>query len=231
MKTIGVVGGLGPESTIEYYRLLIASYQRRTGAKNLPSILINSLDVYRGLALVEAGQLAELADYLVDAIRKLAEAGADFAIISANTPHLVFDEVQRRSPIPLLSIVEAACAAVREEGITRAALLGTRFTMQARFYPEVFSRAALTLIIPNDDEIAYVHDKYVNELLQGTFLPETRAGLLEIIARLHRDERVEGVILAGTELPLILTGDTAAGVPVFDTTRIHVEAAVTRLLS
>ena len=231
MNTIGIVGGLGPESTIEYYRMLIASFQRRTGEKNLPPILINSIDVYRGLALVEAGQLAELADYVADAIRSLADAGADFAIISANTPHLVFSEVQARSPIPLLSIVEAACAAVQQQGIMRAALLGTRFTMQARFYPEVFSRAGLALLIPNGDEVAFIHDKYVNELLQGTFLPETRAGLLEIIARMHRDDHVEGVILAGTELPLILTGDSAAGIPLFDTTRIHVEAAVASLLS
>jgi aspartate racemase len=231
MKTIGVVGGLGPESTIEYYRLLITAYQKRTGKKNLPSIFINSVDVYKGLALVEAGQLEELADYLASAIQQLADAGADFAIISANTPHLVFDEVQKRSPIPLISIVEAACAAVKQKGFTRTALLGTRFTMQAHFYPDVFSREGITLVLPSENEIAYIHDKYVNELLRGIFLPETRARLLEIISRMQREEHIEGSLLAGTELPLILTEDTAAGIPLLDTTKIHVEAVVARLLS
>jgi aspartate racemase len=231
MGTIGVVGGLGPESTIDYYRMLIAAYQRGSGEKNLPHILINSIDVYKGLALIESGQMAELADYLATAIQQLADAGADFAIISANTPHLVFDEVQQRSTIPLISIVEAACAAVKQKGITRTALLGTRFTMQAQFYPEVFSRAGIELVLPSDSEVAYIHDKYVNELLQGTFLPETRTGLLEIVGRLRREDRIESVILAGTELPLILTGDAAVGVHLFDTTKIHVEAAIARLFS
>jgi aspartate racemase len=231
METIGVVGGFGPESTIEYYRMLIAAYQRHAGKKTLPHIFINSIDVYKALAMVEAGQLTELADYLAAAIQQLADAGADFAIISANTPHLVFDEVQKRSTIPLISIVEAACAAVMQKGITRTALLGTRFTMLAQFYPEVFARVGIELVIPSDSEIAYIHDKYVNELLQGTFLPDTRARLLDIIGRMGRDEHIDGVILAGTELPLILTGDTAAGIPVFDTTKIHVEAAVARLFS
>ena len=140
MKTLGVVGGLGPESTIEYYRQLIAAYQKRSGDKSLPSILISSVDVYRGLAFLDANQLNLLAEYLADAIRRLSNAGADFAIISANTPHLVFEEVQAQSSIPLLSIVEAACAEAKARGISRIGLLGTRFTMRARFYPDVFSR-------------------------------------------------------------------------------------------
>jgi aspartate racemase len=231
METVGVVGGLGPESTIEYYRMLIAAYQRRAGTRTLPQILINSIDVYRSLAMVEDGRLTELADYLAAAVRQLADAGAGFAIISANTPHLVFDEVQQRSTIPLISIVEAACAAVKQQGMIRTALLGTRFTMLAQFYPEVFARAEITLVIPNENEVVYIHDKYINELLQGTFLPETRERLLDIVGRMRRDEHIEGVVLAGTELPLILTGDSAAGIPLFDTTRIHVEAAVARLFS
>lgn len=181
--------------------------------------------------MLEAGRLTELADYMATAIQQLALAGADFAMISANTPHLVFDEVQQRSTIPLISIVAAACAAVKQKGMTRTALLGTRFTMLAQFYPEGFARAEITLVIPNENEIAYIHDKYINELLQGTFLPETRARLLDIVARMRREDHIEGVILAGTELPLILTDDTAAGISLFDTTKIHVEAAVARLFS
>jgi aspartate racemase len=230
MKTIGVVGGLGPESTIEYYRLLIAAYQKRAGDRVLPSILIYSVDVYRGLAFLDAGQPDLLADYLAEAVRKLADAGADFAIISANTPHLVFDQVQTTSSIPILSIVEAARGEAKARGVKRIGLLGTRFTMRARFYPDVFTREDIMLTIPKDDEVEYIHDKYINELLKRICLPATRDELLRIIRRMKEEDRIEAVLLAGTELPLILTESFAGGVPLLDTTKIHVEAAVNRLL-
>lgn len=230
MRTIGLIGGLGPESTVDYYRALIASYQKRTAAKNLPSILIDSLDVYEGIRMLDNNQLEDLTEYLSHGIQRLADAGADFAIIAANSPHLVFDEVQNRSPLPLISIVEAACSAVQATGMTRVGLLGTRFTMQAGFYPKVFSRMGITLVTPAADEIAYIHDKYINELLIGSFLPETRDALFQIIERMREHEHIEAVVLAGTELPLILAQDTASGIPLLNTTQIHIEAAVARLL-
>jgi aspartate racemase len=231
MKTVGIIGGLGPESTIDYYRLLISSYQKQSSDNTFPSIFINSLDVNKGLRMLEANELGELTDYLVAGVQKLADAGADFGLISANSPHLVFAEVQSRSSLPLISIVEAAAAAAGAKGISKAALLGTRFTMQAQFFPDVFSKAEIALAVPTEDEQAYIHDKYVNELLKGIFLPATRERLLDIIQRMRVQERIEAVLLAGTELPLILRAQEAAGVPLLDTTQIHVEAAVARLLS
>ena len=102
--------------------------------------------------------------------------------------------------------------------------------MRASFYPDVFSRNGVSLVIPNADEVAYVHDKYINELLKGVCLADTREGLERIIARMKAEDQVEAVLLAGTELPLILNEGTAADVPLLDTTKIHVEAAVARLL-
>ncbi len=230
MKTLGVVGGIGPESTLEYYRLLIAAYQKRMGEKALPQIVINSIDVYRGLAFLDDNRPDLLADYFAEAVKTLADAGADFAIISANTPHLVFDEVQARSSLPILSIVEAACAEAKSRGITRIGLLGTRFTMQARFYPDVFTRAGISVIVPNGPEIGYIHDKYINELLKGVILPDSREGLLRIIERMKAEDGIEAVLLAGTELPLILKGETVHDLPLLDTTKIHVEVAINRLL-
>ena len=232
MKTLGIVGGLGPESTIEYYRFLLTAYRERRPDGSSPSIIINSLDVQRGIALLNANQLAELADYLALAVERLARAGADFALIAANTPHIVFDPVQRRSPIPLVSIVEAACQAAQRLRLTRLALLGTGFTMQGRFYPDVFSRAGLELVVPSKEEQAFIHDKYIHELLENVFLPATRDGLLAIVEEMKTRERIQGVILAGTELPLILreVADRAA-IPFLDTTKIHVERAVDELLA
>jgi aspartate racemase len=231
MKTIGIIGGIGPESTIAYYRLLIAGARRPRPDGGSPSILLNSVDVEKLLALMENHDLPGVIDYLVPEVKRLAAAGADFGLIAANTPHIVFDELQQRSPIPLLSIVEATCAEAKARGIEKAALLGTRFTMQADFYPAVFSREGIAWVMPVADEQFYIHDKYVNELLQDIFLPSTRARLLEVIHRMREQEQIECVVLAGTELPLVLSQDNAAGIPLLDTTKIHVEAAVARLLS
>jgi aspartate racemase len=231
MKTVGIIGGIGPESTIEYYRSIIAGFRQRKPDGSSPSVLISSLDVNQLLSWMETNQLREVTDYLLGGLQKLVRAGADFGIIAANTPHIVFEDVQRRSPIPLLSIVEATCAESKKRGIGRAGLLGTRFTMQARFYPDVFSREGITVVVPDEDEQAYLHEKYVGELLKNTFLPETRERLLEIIHRMKEQEQIQGVILGGTELPLLLRDDTVSSIPLLDTTQIHVGAVVAELLS
>ena len=148
MKTVGILGGIGPESTIEYYRSIIAGYRQQRPDGSSPSIILNSLDVNKLLELMGGNRLSEVTDYLVDELQKIARAGADFGIIAANTPHIVFDEVQQRSPIPLISIVEATCAEARKRGLPTVGLLGTRYTMQAKLYPEVFSREGITLVVP-----------------------------------------------------------------------------------
>ncbi|HET7185631.1 MAG TPA: amino acid racemase [Terriglobales bacterium] len=231
MKTLGIVGGLGPESTIEYYRFILAACrERRPGAS--PAILINSLDVDYGISLLDANKLDELAGYLADAVEALARAGADFALIAANTPHIVFDPVQRGSPIPLISIVEATCGEAQRLGLTKLALLGTGFTMRGRFYPDVFARAGIELVVPGNEEQAFIHDKYIHELLKNIFLPATRDGLFAIVEKMKEREGIQGIILAGTELPLILREvQDRAGISFLDTTKIHVERAVLELLS
>ena len=231
MKTLGIIGGLGPESTVDYYQRIIALYRERTRDGSYPEFIIASVNLTKGLNFMDAGDLAGMADYLLEAIGKLARAGADFGIISANTPHIVFDEVASKSSIPLISIVEATCAAAKARNLKRLALFGTRYTMQATFYPKVFSREGIELIVPERDDQNYIHDKYFRELVPGTFLPETRAGLLAIVDRMKVKSGIDGVILAGTELPLILRDPDHNGIPFLDTTRIHVEAAVAEMLS
>ncbi len=231
MKTLGIVGGIGPESTIEYYRFILDGYRARVPDGSAPHLLIDSLDVSRAIALLDASDLAGLTNYLSAAIDRLARAGAEVALMAANTPHLVFDAVQQRSPIPLLSIVEAACDHARALGLKRLGLLGTGFTMRARFYPDVFARAGLELVTPRADEQAIIHDKYIHELLKNQFLPETRTALVGIIERMRADDDIAAVILAGTELPLILRGAEPEGVRFLDTTLIHVHAAVAAIVS
>ncbi len=230
MKTLGIVGGIAPESTIEYYRLLMASYRERVTDGSAPSIVIDSIDLKKLLDLTAAGDLEGLTSYLVGEVRLLARAGAALGLVAANTPHIVFDEVLRQSPIPLVSIVEATCAAAKALGLKKVALFGTRFTMHGRFYPDVFSREGIALVLPADDDLAFIHDSYVGELVKGIYRPETREKLLAIVGRMREDEGIDGVILGGTELPLILRSETASGIPLLDTTRLHVEAALDELL-
>src|SRR5436190_1973025 len=233
MRTLGIIGGLGPESTIDYYGRIIALYRERTGDGSYPQFIINSINMKKGLDFMDANNLAGMAEYLLEEIGKLPQAGATFGLISANTPHIVFDEVASKSPIPLISIIEATCAAAKTRKLKRLALFGTRYTMQATFYPKVFSREGIDLFVPEPNDQDYIHDKYMNELVPGKFLPETRAGLLAIVDRMkatsdlasvaaatYGEAAIDGVILAGTELPLILCDPDYNGIPFLNTTKI-----------
>ena len=230
MKKVGIVGGIGPESTIDYYRCLVARYRERVGDEGYPCIVIYSIDLKPLLQGSIEGDLASVTDQLVEAVERLARAGADFGLIAANTPHVVFDEVSRRTTIPLVSIVEAACAAAKATGRKRLGLFGTRFTMQGRFYPDVFTRAGIALVVPEASEQAWIREKYMGELVHGVVRPETRAGLLGIVDRLVERDGIDGLLLAGTELPLILRQDAHNGIPFLDTASIHVERAIEELL-
>jgi aspartate racemase len=231
MRILGIVGGIAPESTIEYYRSIITLYRSRQPDGSYPALIINSIDMQKMLGMIGAGELAGVTQYLLSEVRKLASAGADFGLFASNTPHVVFEEIQRESPIPLLSIVESTCRAAMALGMKKVGLIGTRFTMQGTFYPEVFSRHAVQVVVPDATDQEYVHGKYMGELVSGLYLPETRDGLLAVVERLKQRERIEGLILGGTELPLILRGAAVTGVPFLDTARIHAEDAVEQILA
>jgi aspartate racemase len=231
MKRLGIVGGIGPESTIEYYRSILATYRARVGDRSAPPLVITSIDVHKMLDGIAAGDLETVTQSLVDEVHRLARAGADLALLASNTPHLVFDAIQRQAPIPLISIVEATCAAAEASRLTRVGLFGTRFTMQAAFYRDVFARRGIAVVVPGAEEQEYIHARYVGELIPGMYLDATRRGMLRIAARMRQETGIQGLVLGGTELPLLLRDSTPAGIPFLDTTRIHVEAAVQRLLA
>jgi aspartate racemase len=231
MKTIGIIGGIAPASTIEYYRLIIARYREQKQDNSYPPILINSIDMTRMLGLIGTQKLAEVIGYLLGEVVKLAHGGADLGLFASNTPHLVFEEIQRQSPIPLISIVEAACRAAEKLGLNKVGLFGTRFTMQSQFYSGVFSRKGITVIAPDSNDQDYIHEKYMSELVNGVYRDATRDRMLSIMDRLVGQEGIQGLILGGTELPFILRGDFARKIPLLNTTRIHVEQIVAQMLS
>jgi len=227
MTRLGLVGGLGPESTIDYYCRILDSWKETEPASS-PSIVIDSLDVRRALDLVAQDREA-LTEYLLASVERLAGAGADFVAISANTPHLVFDALAARAHVPLLSIVDTCAEEASRRGLLRVLLLGTRFTMEAPFYPEVFGRRGIEVVAPTEEERSWIHGIYVEELLRGEFHDSTRKELVSIIERIRKAEAIDGVVLGGTELPLLLRGREVAKLPVLDTTALHVGAIVKRL--
>ena len=231
MKTAGIVGGIAPESTIQYYRLMIAACRERQPDGSYPPILINSIDMKAMLDLIGANDLAGVTTYLVAEVEKLAQAGADFALFASNTPHIVFDGVQQQASIRLLSIVEAACDSAQGLGLKRVGLFGTRFTMQGRFYADVFAQKGISVVVPDAEDQEYIHSKYMSELVAGIFLPATRDRMLAIASRLQEREKIDGLVLGGTELPLLLENEGESTIPFLDTTRIHAESAVAQMLS
>ena len=230
MKTLGMIGGIAPESTIEYYRTIIALYRQRRTDDSYPPMIINSINLQRLITLVTANERAALVEWFHNELLKLKGAGADFAIISSNTPHLVFDELQRISPLPLISIVEPAATEAARLKWKRVGLFGTRFTMRAEFYPAVFSKQGIGIVTPTPEEQEYIHSKYMGELIHGVFLDETRESLLRIAHRMQSDDSIDGLVLGGTELPLILQ-QAPAGLPFLDTTKVHAARAVDEMFA
>ena len=233
MKTIGIIGGIAPESTIQYYRLIIKSYREQKNDGRYPSVLINSIDMKMMLDLIGANKLPDVTEYLVAEVKKLSVAGADFGLLASNTPHIVFNDIQQQSPIPLISIVEATCLAAQTLGVKKVGLFGTRFTMQGNFYSEEFAKHEIALVVPDLETQAYIHEKYMSELVHGIYLPETRERLLAIVDELQKQQGIDGLILGGTELPFILNMNdlNQQVIPFLDITKIHVEQAVAKMLS
>jgi aspartate racemase len=227
MHRLGLVGGLGPESTIDYYRRILDAC-RDANFVAAPSIVIDSLDVQKGLYL-SGNDRAGLIEYVTESVERLTAAGAELIAVAANTPHLVFDELAAISKVPLVSIVEACAAEAERRGLKKVLLLGTRFTMEAGFYPEVFARRGIEVIAPGDADRTWVHDRYVDELLTGKFRDEVKEEFAGLIERTREEHGIDGVILGGTELTILLAGSAIAGLPLLDTTAIHVAAIVERI--
>jgi aspartate racemase len=227
MARVGLVGGLGPESTIDYYRRLIEAWERGEPLSS-PSIVIDSLDVKLARRLVE-GDRPALTEYILESLHRLNGAGVSFGAITANTPHIVFERLSPRSPIPLISIVEVCLEEARRLRLKRLALFGTRWIMEARVYPSAAQPHGIHIVVPREPQRSWLHERYVGELVKGDFRDETRRGVVAMAERLRGEERIDGVILAGTELPLLVPGPTIADIPALDTTGLHVAAIIERL--
>ncbi len=226
MKRIGILGGLGPEATIDYYRLIIDGYRAQSKG-NAPEIVVYSMNLND---FPDINERDKVIAWFAKALEALHKAGAEFAVIAANTPHIVYDDLKRLSPIPLLSIVEETCRAVKGLNLKRVGLLGTKVTMSSDFYQKAFLQHDITVVVPTSQEQDYINNKLFTEIMYNKIVNSTREGLLKIVKRMIDDDGIDGVILGCTELPLILTTDEF-GIPFLNTTKIHVNSVVRYCLS
>lgn len=225
MRKIGLIGGLGPESTLDYYKSIISAFAAAGAEYNYPEIFIHSLSLAPLMRRANAGQWDEVAETLLTSIQALHRAGAQFAAIASNTPHLAFEQVRSRSPLPLISIVEATLDRALAMGLKRPGLLGTRLTMGSQLYQQCFAPKGIEVVAPPPRAQTLIQKRLDTEIELGVFKDSTRRELLEVVSRMKRKQAIDSVILGCTELPLIL-GHDELGMPFLNTAAIHVAAIV-----
>ena len=215
---------------MEYYRLIVKRYQERLNTNNYPEFIINSINMTEMLSYVFNNQLDGLVDFLVERINKLEMSRVNYAAIASNTPHIVFDELKKKVKIPLISIVEETCKEISDKKVKCVGLLGTKSTMNAGFYNKAAKKYGIDIFIPDTKDQDFIHDKYMTELLFNRIVPETKKELIRIVKELKEKESIDGLILGGTELPLILSQSDFRDIEILDTTKIHVESIVTKMI-
>jgi aspartate racemase len=229
MRRIGLIGGMGPESTLEYYNAIINAFKNDQGIMNYPEMLIYSVNLSQFLDLMKAKAYDEIVEMLAAKLEALKQAGAEFGAITANTPHILFDRIKEKSSLPLISIVEATCSETKRMGLKKPGLIGTGFTMAGTFYQEVFSRYGIEVVVPAAEDQKLINYKLFSEIELGIFKDETREMLIDQMVKMIRQHKIDSLILGCTEFPLILTDSHYAGIPMLNTTQIHVDAIVSAI--
>ncbi|RWA69813.1 aspartate/glutamate racemase family protein [Mesorhizobium sp.] len=231
MKTLGLLGGMSWESTAIYYRLLNEIVRERLGGLRSAKLLLWSFDFAEIAERQHAGDWEGAGALLVEAARGLEAAGAQGLVICTNTMHKLANEVQAAVSIPLIHIADATARAVADAGVKRPALLATRFTMEQDFYKgRLADKFGLQPVVPDQAGRDLVHKVIYDELCQGIVQDDSRAAYIAEVGRMRRDEKVDSVIMGCTEITMLI-GPSDFDIPVFDTTRIHAEAAVDFALS
>jgi aspartate racemase len=225
MKRIGIIGGIGPESTIDYYKLIIGAFHEKQADLGYPEIIIYSADLSSLMRIFETKNWENLTDWLLEKVIALHKAGAEFAVIGSNSPHIVFDKVSSRSPIPMLSIIEETRKNAQKRGLKKLGLLGTRFTMESDFFKKPFGENGMEVVVPEKEDQELIHHRLFSEIELGIIKDSTKEELLSIVRKMIDKHSIDALILGCTELPLILNKDEF-GIPFLNTTAIHAESIV-----
>jgi aspartate racemase len=219
MKTIGLIGGITPESTVLYYRILNDLAQKEFGRSSSSKVIINSMNFEEIQNLLKAGRWDLLNVIMSEAGKSLESAGADYILICANTMHLCIEAVKKAVSIPVIHIAEATAKEITNSKLNKVALLGTKYTMENTFFTDILKKNALDTIIPNQDDRQIIHDVIYDELALGILNDASKKKYINIIQKLIK-QGAEGIILGCTEIPLLIEQEDLS-VPIFDTTKIH----------
>jgi aspartate racemase len=225
LKKVGIIGGIGPASTLDYYSGIIDGYREKMNDGNYPEMVINSVNMTEMLSYVERGDWSVLTEMLVGAINNLNAAGAQFAAIASNTPHIVFDIIEKRSPLPLISIVDATIAYAQAKGIKKAVVIGTRFTMRSGLYANAFSKFNIATVTPSEAEQEEIHRIIFPKLEDGIVDLNDKNKLLTLANRLISEHNADALVLGCTELPLMIK-ENDIDTLLLNTTQIHIDAIV-----
>lgn len=233
MKKLGLVGGLGPMSTLAYYKSIHEKYRELVEATSIsgdnPPMVIDSLNLAVAYDFVERKDWVNFADWLTASITRLAGAGAEFAAISANTAHIVFDEVAAASPIPIIGIVDETCKFAKAKGCKKVIIFGTGFTMASGMYEKACAKYGVEGIVPNAEDQNTIHHIIFPNLEAGIVVPEDKVRILGIAEKMLKEEGADALILGCTELPLIIEeGDLDT--LIIDTTLVHIDTIVKEIL-
>ena len=225
MKTIGLLGGMSWESSLEYYRLINQAVKRRLGGLHSAQCVLYSYDFAEIETLQHTDEWGQLTLRMIEGAQRLEDGGADCLVICTNTMHRMADEIEAAAGVPLLHIADAAASAIRAMGLSTVGLLGTNFTMTGAFYrTRLGERHNLQVLIPDSADRQAVHRIIYEELVLGEIRAESRNTYCEVIGRLEA-AGAQGVILGCTEIPLLVS-QADVDIPAFDTTTLHAEAAV-----
>ena len=225
MKKVGIIGGIGPASTLDYYSGIIDKYRAKTNDDNYPEIVINSINMTEMLLYVAQEDWDSLANMLVNAIKNLKSAGADFAAIASNTPHIVFEAVKKEAALSIISIVEETCKYAKAQGCEKVVVIGTRFTMSSGLYTKALKQHGITAVVPRESLQQTIHNLFFPNLENGIVVPKDKQTMIEIVSRLVVEHCADAIVLGCTELPLMIkVGDVDT--LILDTTQIHINSIV-----
>jgi len=229
MNKIGILGGLGPESTVEYYKNIIYEYKKLTNDENYPQLFINSINMTEMLSYVANNEYKKLIELLSHEIKRLELIGSDYIAIASNTPHCVIDELIQSTTVPIINIVEETCKYSKENNLKNVLLTGTMFTMKNAFYRKAFEKYNIKCIVPNDNE---------KEIIQNIIFPKLENGVIDIDDKnlfkkicnnIIKTNNIDGIILGCTELPLMIN-ENDFDISVLNTMGIHINSILKKLV-